>query len=76
MGLRLIFVTLADGNCTRKFEVMGMKEYHVSYMCIYSEIVMADSPKEAADMVEQSCPYDVDGLAWVTDTETGEEFEV
>ena len=55
---------------------MWMKEYHVSYMCIYSEIVIADSPKEAADMVEQSCPYDVDGLACVTDTETGEEFEV
>ena len=53
-----------------------MKEYHVSYMCVYSQTVVADSPEEAADMVERSCPYDVDGLAYVTDRETGEEFEV
>lgn len=52
-----------------------MKEYHVSFMCIYSETVIADSPKEAAEMVERSCPYDVDGLACVTDIETGEQFE-
>lgn len=53
-----------------------MKEYHVSYMCIYSETVIADSPKEAAEMVERSCPCDVDGLACVTDLETDEQFEI
>lgn len=53
-----------------------MKEYTVSYMVIYTETVEANSPKEAADKVEADCPYDVDGLAHVTDEETGEEFDV
>ena len=53
-----------------------MKEYHVSYMVVYSQVVEADSPEEAADIVANICPYDVDGLACVTDLETGEHFEV
>lgn len=53
-----------------------MKEYHVSYMIVYSQVVEADSPEEAADIVENNCPYDVDGLAWVTDLKTGEHYEV
>lgn len=51
-------------------------KYHVSFMCIYSDTVEARSPKEAADLVECWCPYDVDGSAWVTNLETGEECEV
>jgi hypothetical protein len=55
---------------------MGMAEYHVSYMVIYSEVVDANSPEEAAEMVCDNCSYDVDGDAWVTNLETGEEYEV
>lgn len=53
-----------------------MSKYHVSFMCIYSDEVEAASPKEAADLVECWCPYDIDGSAWVTNLETGEECEV
>jgi len=53
-----------------------MKEYNVAYMVVYSESIEANSPEEAADIVENNCPYDVDGLACVTDLETGEQFEV
>lgn len=52
-----------------------MKEYHVSYMVIYSEVVEAESPEEAAEIVEKNCPYDVDGGAFIVDKETGEEFD-
>lgn len=53
-----------------------MKEYHVAYMCIYSDVVEADSPEEAAEMVEAECPLDIDGAACVTDVETDEQWEV
>lgn len=53
-----------------------MKEYHVAYMCIYSDAVEADSPEEAAKIVEADCPLDIDGAACVTDVETGEQWEV
>ena len=53
-----------------------MKEYHVSYMCIFSETVEADSPEEAAKIVEHDCPYDIDGSACVTDLETEEQYEI
>ena len=53
-----------------------MKEYNVAYMVVYSEVVEANSPEEAADIVMNNCPYDVDGLACVTDLETDEQFEV
>ena len=53
-----------------------MAEYSVSYMVIYSDTVEADSPEEAADMVQQSCPYDVDGYAHVVNQETGEEWDL
>lgn len=53
-----------------------MGKYHVSFMCIYSDEVEADSPEEAADLVESWCPYDIDGSAWVTNKDTGEESEV
>ena len=54
-----------------------MKEYYVAYMVVYSQIVEADSPEEAANIVENDCPYSSeDGFARVTDLETGELFEV
>ncbi len=53
-----------------------MTEYMVSFMCVYSDTVWADTPEEAADIVQSSCMYDVDGEAHVTDLDTGEEFDV
>ena len=53
-----------------------MNEYFVSYMCIYSRKVEADCPEEAADIVANDCPYDIDGNAYVVDVNTGEEFEM
>ena len=53
-----------------------MDEYFVSYMCVYSDTVEAESPEEAAEYVAQKCPYDVDGLAFVVNTRTDEEFEI
>ena len=53
-----------------------MDEYSVAYMVVYSEVVEADSPEEAAEMVYNNCPYDVDGEAWVTNLVTGEEYEI
>ena len=53
-----------------------MKKYNVAYMVVYSDVVEADNPEKAANMVANDCPYDVDGLACVTDLETGEQFEV
>lgn len=53
-----------------------MSKYHVSFMCVYSDVVEADSPEEAADIVEQNCEYDIDGNPVVTDIETDEQFEL
>lgn len=53
-----------------------MAEYHVAYMCIYQDTVEADTPEEAASIVERDCPYDVDGPAAVTNIATGEQVEV
>ena len=53
-----------------------MNEYHVAYMCVYSEVVEAESPEEAANIVAMNCPYDIDGSAWVTNEDTGEECEI
>ena len=53
-----------------------MKEYHVAFMCIYSDVVEADSPEEAAEIVESKCEYDIDGTACVTDLETDEQYEI
>ena len=53
-----------------------MKEYYVSYMVVYSESVDADSFKEAAEFVANNCPYDIDGPAYVTEIESGEEREI
>ena len=52
-----------------------MKEYYVSLDCIYDGYVEAESPKQAADILEAKCPMDVDGLAHVVDEETGEEWD-
>ena len=54
---------------------MAMAEYFVSYMVVYGDTVEADSPEEAADMVADNCPFDIDGGAFVTDCETGETFD-
>jgi hypothetical protein len=53
-----------------------MTEYIVSYMVVYLDTVEAESPEEAAEMVQSSCPYDVDGEAHVVNTETGEEWDL
>ena len=53
-----------------------MSRYYVSYMVVYGEEVEADSPEEAADIVAQNCPYDIDGVAAVTDLDTDEQVEV
>lgn len=53
-----------------------MKKYYVSFMCVYSEEIEAESPEEAAEIVSGNCPLDIDGLACVTDLETDEQFEV
>ena len=53
-----------------------MSKYHVSFMCVYSDVVEADSPEEAADIVAQNCEYDIDGNAVVTDIETDEQFKL
>lgn len=55
--------------------IKNMSKYHVSFMCVYSDVVEADSPEEAADIVAQNCEYDVDGNAVVTDIETDEQFK-
>lgn len=52
-----------------------MKKYHVSLTCIYDGYVEANSPIEAADILEAECPMDVDGLAHVVCEETGEEWD-
>ena len=52
-----------------------MAEYFVSYMVIYNDVVDADSPEEAADIVAERCPYEVDGGAFVTNQDTGETFD-
>ena len=53
-----------------------MDDYVVSYMVIYSDTVQATSPEEAARLVEDDCPYDVDGTACVVNLRTGETFEI
>ena len=53
-----------------------MSEYHVAYMCIFSDVVEADSPEEAAKIVEQECPLDIDGAAYVTRIDTDEQWEI
>ena len=53
-----------------------MAEYHVAYMVVYSDVVEADSPEEAANIVQESCPYDVDGFAAVTRIDTDEFWEI
>ena len=52
-----------------------MKEYYVSLCCTYGGYVFAESPKEAANLLQGACPLDVDGLAHVVDEETGEEWD-
>ena len=53
-----------------------MPRYYVAYMVVYGDEVEADSPEEAADIVAQNCPYDIDGAAAVTDVDTDEQVEV
>ena len=52
-------------------------EYLVAFTVVYSRIVEADSPKEAADMAEGLCPCEceIDGTAYVTCLDTGEHFD-
>lgn len=53
-----------------------MKKYFVSFMCIYSDEVETENPEEAAEIVSNDCPFDIDGSACVTDMETGEQYEI
>lgn len=53
-----------------------MRGYNVTYTVLYSESVLANSPEEAADIVENNCPYDIDGYAYVVDIDSGEEWEM
>lgn len=53
-----------------------MKEYNVSFMVSYSNRVLAESPKEAVDIVVRNCIYDGIDDIFVVDTETGEEFKI
>lgn len=53
-----------------------MDEYFVSYMCIYYDTVEVESPEEAAEIVAQDCPYDINGSAHVINLRTNEEFEI
>lgn len=53
-----------------------MKEYYVSYMCVFGTTVEANSPEEAAEIAAKECEYDIDGAACVTDLETNENFEI
>lgn len=53
-----------------------MKEYYVSGMFVYGEIIEANSPKEAADIFTETNNLtgyaDIDGEVAVTDMETNE----
>ena len=53
-----------------------MKKYCVSFMCVYTKCVEAETPEEAAEIVSEECPYVTDGSAFVTDIDTGEDFDV
>jgi hypothetical protein len=53
-----------------------MNEYHVAYMCVYSDVVKADSPEEAAEIVASECQYDIDGTAEVTRIDTDESWTI
>ena len=39
--------------------------YGVSYTCIFTVDVEAESPAEAAELAEAACPYDIDSAAFV-----------
>lgn len=54
-----------------------MAKFYVSFPCIWSTYVEADSPQQAADFAEAEAPskINIDGLAFVVNTETKEEFE-
>ena len=70
---KVTIVRTAAHGWTGRTEAMA--EYIVSYMVVYSDTVEADSPKEAADMVADDCPFDIDGGAFVTNQDTGETFD-
>lgn len=57
-------------------EMNNKHEYHVSYMCVYSDVVEASSPEEAALRVQRNCPYDIDGTAEVVRIDTDESWEI
>jgi len=52
-----------------------MAKYFVAYTVVYFDTVEADSPEEAADVVANNCPFDIDGGAFVTNEDTGETFD-
>ena len=45
-------------------------------MCIYSAVVEADAPEDAAEVAAADCPCDIDGEAYVVDRATGQSYEI
>ena len=53
-----------------------MSKYFVAYTVVYVDTVEADSSEEAAELVANDCPFDIDGGAFVTNEDTGETFDL
>ena len=54
-----------------------MATFYVSFPCTWSTCIEADTPQQAADFAEAEAPSEIniDGFAFVVNTETKEEFE-
>lgn len=54
-----------------KWRDKRMNKYYVSFNCVYSDVVVAQTPEEATDLVkqiiEQTHRFDISGLACVTE---------
>ena len=53
-----------------------MDKYFVSFNCIFSIEVEAESPEEAADLASLECPLDIDGVGYVENLKTGESYDI
>lgn len=50
-----------------------MSRYLVSFECVWSMAVEADSPEEAEEIAAEYCPCDIDGAGEVTELGRGED---
>lgn len=50
-----------------------MAEYLVSFECVWSTVVEADSDEEAEEIAASRCPWDIDGEGCVTKIEEEED---